>query len=353
MICTNCGNKLNKGARFCPKCGAPCKSIPEPKTNEKWSMDARGKHILLCCAGILGTVLLSVGVCRGLEYALDKISVQEVTRNKELTQKQNSLQQEKSELEDTIRSAQTRKEQAQKRLAELEQKLQEIDGDSEEDKQAQIEHLKDLRQQSLPDFQDWIVYIFDQYYELGVQYHVYEQDDLKDLLKEDVISSVMGGTETASGAATALIDGIVQGQSIGEIKDNILENGAGWVSQDVTSYIGEKLLGSSLMSILGMASSMSGDNQQLLYLVQNLENSIQNDYFACFYEALALEEWDDEVYYRCRRKASELQFLLEQIEEYTQEEAGSDVWRTFYDVVDSCGILYHGADALLQVYGEE
>lgn len=66
-------------------------------------------------------VLLSFGVCRGLEYALDKISVEDVIRNKELTQKHNSLQQENSKLEDTIRSAQTHKEQAQKRLAELEQ----------------------------------------------------------------------------------------------------------------------------------------------------------------------------------------------------------------------------------------
>ncbi len=34
-FCINCGNKLNAGANYCPKCGQPVRTIPQQTNNQQ------------------------------------------------------------------------------------------------------------------------------------------------------------------------------------------------------------------------------------------------------------------------------------------------------------------------------
>ncbi len=35
MFCTNCGAKLPEGSKFCPKCGKPVTTAPNPESETK------------------------------------------------------------------------------------------------------------------------------------------------------------------------------------------------------------------------------------------------------------------------------------------------------------------------------
>ena len=38
-FCTNCGSKIDDGARFCPECGAP--AVPENHDKEPWEEEKK------------------------------------------------------------------------------------------------------------------------------------------------------------------------------------------------------------------------------------------------------------------------------------------------------------------------
>lgn len=65
MFCGKCGNKINDGIRFCPKCGTQIR-IPLDKPTGKPSNDNSGndhnwKPVLIIAAAIVSTVLIVFG----------------------------------------------------------------------------------------------------------------------------------------------------------------------------------------------------------------------------------------------------------------------------------------------------
>ena len=66
MFCNKCGNELNDGAKFCPKCGASFQTTEKTKEKEKKKFHL-GRFIVIACICILvGSVVCVVG---GREYA--------------------------------------------------------------------------------------------------------------------------------------------------------------------------------------------------------------------------------------------------------------------------------------------
>lgn len=66
MFCNKCGNELNDGAKFCPKCGASFQTTEKTKEKEKKKFHL-GRFIVIACICILvGMVVCVVG---GRNYA--------------------------------------------------------------------------------------------------------------------------------------------------------------------------------------------------------------------------------------------------------------------------------------------
>lgn len=238
-------------------------------------------------------------------------------------------------------------------LEEIEMKIQKFEADKVQISKENLKDLKIRRRKSLTDLQEWIMYIFEEYYKIGIENHVYEATDLEALFTDEVISALSNGNDMAEITINCLVDGMTEGQNVEQIKDNVVAKGSEWITQEIASYVGEAMLGSSMLSIIDTVNSVYSDKPQLLYLINHLEDNINNLYFACFYEVLALEEWSDELYYECFRKADELQYLLGKIEMYTGDKMGANIWRNFTNGVGVYGIEYHGTTALLDAYGEE
>ena len=82
MFCNKCGNELNDGAKFCPKCGASFQTTEKTKEKEKKKFHL-GRFIVIACICILvGMVVCVVG---GREYATyqfehgGKVNISDIT----------------------------------------------------------------------------------------------------------------------------------------------------------------------------------------------------------------------------------------------------------------------------------
>ena len=342
MFCNKCGSVLNEEATFCSKCGA--RHIRKQKEKKLFV----GNRINYKVIGII--VLFIVGEIISLSVIKNMENIAKETKEKnQIVYSQNEeLKTEISLKEMTLNEFQQKIKNSEEEIQKTEQELITLKENKLEISQQKIEKMKEEMKSSLFETQEYIQYIFDEYYFLGTGKHIYESENLADILKGEIIANVSLRSSTLENGVNTFVDGMVEGKGIVEVRDEILQNGSTWITEEVTSYIGEKLLGSTLLGLLNTVKTIAEDKPQVMYLASQLENDIQQNYFSCFYQFLALEEWDDELFFECVRRSDELQYMLRKIEEYTGDDVGSELWRGFYYCFDVDAIDYYGNQYLLE-----
>jgi hypothetical protein len=194
-----------------------------------------------------------------------------------------------------------------------------------------IEELKIERDKQLRQLQDFTFYVFEVYYDLGIEYHIYDEgSNLGSALKDDALSALGVDSSAVGNIADALIDGISNGDGYTQIVNNMYESGIEGLTDDVIDAITDELFDSSVVTVIKDFSSLFASKPQLDFLLSQLEHDIETSYFDCLKSVLELDEWDEDLIFECERKSNNLQALLATIENITGSGAGADVWREYY-----------------------
>lgn len=351
MYCKKCGRKL-----LLPKVCAHCIAENGKHFIQKNKYGAWINMLFIVCIVFALVMFLFRGMLK-----LDGVMAEKLRQNN------NQVKAELSKVKGDIELANTQitwygeeLHRINSESTQLKADIQELDGLLGNSRiETDIHVLEERQQEALFRLQDYLIFTFEAYYNLGIDIALIpDEKDIGDAITEGmagelasaVLADVEIGDTVAEQSLITFANGLKKGKTFQEIQAEIMEQSGEWLSEDVMSYVGEQLLGSSVFAVLDSLDTLLGAKEALNCLVHEVQQKIEGDYFNCFIELLTLQEWDEKIYFECKRKSTELDNLIGELEKYTGQDFGSQYWFLLCCEMDMCIENYCGNDMLEKLY---